>query len=102
MAALASLMFRNICNINRPCLIWLVYDGISKEIRTYLSLLHPFGKIHLRIDWINIHFIHVTSGLASTDMITTCFQLCGHLSCTPCRVIGMKMINNLFAGKFGF
>ena len=76
--------------------------SMTAFLRRYLSLLHPFGKIHLRIDRINIHFFHVTSGLASTDMITTCFQLCGHLSCTPCWVIGMKIINNLFAGKFGF
>lgn len=38
---------RNICNIDRPCLIRLVYNGITKEIRTYLCLLHTLGKIHL-------------------------------------------------------
>lgn len=36
---------RNICNVNRPCLIWLVYDCITKKIRTYFCLLYPLRKI---------------------------------------------------------
>ena len=97
-----SALDRNIGNVNRPCLIWLVYDCIAKKIRTYFCLLHPFGKIHLWIDWINVHLIHVASRLATTDVITTGFQLCRHLSCTPGRIIRMEMINDLFAGQFLF
>ncbi len=92
----------NICNVNRPCLIWLVYDCITKKIRTYLCLLHPFGKIHLGIDRINIHLIHVASCLAAANMITTGFQLCRHLSCTPGGIIRMKVINDLFADQLFF
>ena len=97
-----SALDRNICNINRPCLIWLVYDCITKKIRTYFRLLHPLREIHLWINWINIHFIHVSSSFAAANVISTGFQLRRHLSCTPSRIICMKMINNLFAGQFFF
>ena len=92
----------NIGNVNRPCLIWLVYDCITKQVRAYFRLLYPPGKIHLWIDRINVHLIHVASCLAATDMITTGFQLCRHLSRTPCGIIRMKMIDDLFTGQFFF
>lgn len=63
----------NICNVNRPCLIWLVYDCIAKKIGTNLSLLHSLGKIHFGINRVNIHLIHVASGLAAPNLITTSF-----------------------------
>ena len=90
----------NICNVDRPCLIWLVYDCITKKIRTHLCLLHSFGKIHLWIDRVNIHLIHISSCFAPTNMITTGFQLCRHLSCAPGGIIRMEMIYDLFAGQF--
>ena len=55
---------------DRPCLIWFVYDGITKQIWAYLSLLHTLGKIHFRIDGVNIHFVHVTSCFPASHMIT--------------------------------
>ena len=86
-----SALDRDICNVNRPCLIWLVYDRITKKIWTYFRLLHSLGKIHLWINRVNIHLIHVASCLAATNMITTGFQLCRHLSCTPCRIVSMPV-----------
>ena len=62
----------------------------------------PLGKIHLWIDWINVHFIHVASGFAAANVISSGFQLCRHLSCAPGRMIRMEMINDLFAGQFFF
>ncbi len=66
-----TLRNRNICNVNRPCMIRLVYGGVAEQIRTYLGLLHTFGKIHFRIDWINIHFVHVTSCFPTSYMISS-------------------------------
>lgn len=82
------------------CLIWLIYDSITEQIRTYLGLLHTLGKVHLRIDWINIHFIHITSCFSTSHMISSSLQLGGHLSCTPGWVICMEMIDNLFTSQF--
>ncbi|KMW23864.1 hypothetical protein HMPREF9471_01948, partial [[Clostridium] clostridioforme WAL-7855] len=72
------------------------YGSISQKIRTYLCLLHPLGKIHLRIDWVNIHFIHIAMCFTPSDMITSILELCRHLSCSPCWIIRMKMVDNLF------
>ena len=82
------------------CLVWFVYHCIAEKIRTYLGLLHSLGKIHFWINRVNIHLIHIASCLTATNMITTGFQLCRHLSCAPGRIVSMKMINNLFAGQF--
>ena len=89
----------NICNVNRPRLIWSVYDGVTEKIRTYLGLLHPLGEIHLRIDWINIHFIHITTCFTASHMMTSVFELYGHLSCAPSRIVCMKTINNRFTSQ---
>ena len=97
-----SALDRNICNVNRPGLIWFVYDCITKKIRTYFRLLHPLGKIHLWVDGVNIHFIHVASCLATSNIITMGFQLCRHLSCSPGGIVSMKMVNDLFTGQFFF
>ena len=68
-----SALDRDICNVNRPCLIWLVYDRITKKIWTYFRLLHSLGKIHLWIDRVNIHLIHVAPCLAAPNLITMSF-----------------------------
>ena len=39
-----SALDRNICNVNRPCLIWFVYDRITKKIWTYFRLLHSLEE----------------------------------------------------------
>ena len=59
--------------INRPCLIRSVDYRIAQQIWTDFSLLHPLGQIHLRIDWIDIHIIHVSSGFAPANMISSGF-----------------------------
>ena len=59
----------NISNINRPSLIWFIYNHITEQIRTYLRLLHPLGQIHFRINWMDVHFIHVTACFPAPDVI---------------------------------
>ena len=90
----------NVGNINGPCLIWSINYSISQKIWTYFGLLHSFRKIHFRINRTNIHFIHITSCLSTSHMISSSLQLGGHLSCTPGWVICMEMIDNLFTSQF--
>ena len=63
----------NVGNINGPCLIWSINDSISQKIWTYLGLLHSLRKIYLRIDWMNIHFIHISTSLTASHLITSVF-----------------------------
>ena len=90
----------NIGDVNRPGLIRPVYDGITKQIRADFGLLHSFGKVHFRIDWIDSHLIHISAGFFTADSVTAGFQLFRHLSGTPRRVIRMQMIDDLFAVEF--
>lgn len=91
---------RDIGNVNRPCLIRLVYDCIAQEIGAYFCLLHPFGQVYFWINRADVHFIHIAASLPTYDGIAAKLQLCRHLSCSPGWMIRMKAIHDLLTGQF--
>ena len=65
----------DIGDVDCPCLIWTVDNGVTKQIRADFCLLHTFGKIHLWIDRINPHFNHIAARFPASHLMTTHFQL---------------------------
>lgn len=97
-----SVSDRSASNVNRPSLIWRIYDSITKKVGTYLGFLHPLGEIHLRVDWINIHLIHIPTCFTTSNMIASFLEPGRHLSGTPGWVIDIQMSDNLLTSQFIF
>ena len=56
------MLYGDVCNVDGPRLAGAFDIRVFEQIRENLSLLLPFGKIHLWVDNIDAHFTHKPHG----------------------------------------
>ena len=56
------MLYGDVCNVDGPRLVGAFDIHVFEQIRENLSLLLPFGKVHLWVDSIDAHFTHKPHG----------------------------------------